>query len=249
MIDEVAQTVGDTPAGRRAAGRYARDHLSTPCFSRASWQVMLSSSSPTTSTAGAECLRARARRARSRRSGTTCSNSSSSCRRALLDERHLVAAAGCARGSRRSSRRRDQDVHQAVLAPDTAGANGFLEPSIASKSDRRYAGPGTSRSRPARAQQADDDAVDPEGFCGPADDDACVVAVGRDDHGVGMSIPARRSTEVSMPWPTMKPPSSSRRAGSGPPPSTATTWSARSECAIEEPTRPQPMTIAFMGSA
>src|SRR5207253_6519215 len=64
------------------------------------------------------------------------------------------------------------------------------------------------------------------------------------------SIPAARRTSVSIPWPTMKPPAqwspSRPRASSFS--STAVTsqpsWSSWS--AIDEPTRPHPITIAFI---
>src|SRR5579884_1485897 len=64
------------------------------------------------------------------------------------------------------------------------------------------------------------------------------------------SIPASRSTSASMPWPTMNEPGqpSPRRVSASSFSSTTVTsqpsrWSSR---ATDEPTRPQPMTSAFM---
>ena len=67
------------------------------------------------------------------------------------------------------------------------------------------------------------------------------------------SIPASRSTAVSMPWPTMNPPvqSSPRRLRADSFSSMAVTSqpSEAKRFAIVEPTRPQPMTMSFTRSA
>jgi len=67
------------------------------------------------------------------------------------------------------------------------------------------------------------------------------------------SIPASRSTAVSMPWPTMNPPVqfSPRRLRADSFSSTAVTFhpSEANRLAMVEPTRPQPITMSFTHSA
>ena len=113
---------------------------------------------------------------------------------ALLDERHLVAGAQQAAREVRADLPAacDQDVHQAVVASGIrAGADGFLEPVDRARGradDAQALGRVELGAR--RVEQADDDALDPEELLHDlADDDVRVVAVGGDDHGVGVVDP------------------------------------------------------------
>ena len=82
-----------------------------------------------------------------------------------------------------------------------------------------------------------------------ADHDVRVVAVGRDDGGVGLGDPAFSSTTRSIPWPTTKPPRHSPSRASAPSSSSTHVTSQPSAArfsATDDPIRPHPMTTAFI---
>ena len=202
---EVAQTVGEMPS--RSKCSWLRGSLTraitfwTPYFSRASWQMIdvvlvVAGDARRRCRAAARSRPARARRSRSRRRACTwCSNS---CLEpleavaALLDQRHLVLRrrAGCARGSRRPSRRRRSGCTSGSRRPRLARCarpRSSARDRRRRRADRAQARAGVERRRAPGSSTRTTTHVDAEPLLRDlADDDVRVVAVGRDDDGVGV---------------------------------------------------------------